>query len=620
MKRIALVLLLGLVVWSGCKGCEEESVQDDDDATVIVGDDDLGDDDATWGTLPPLPTPTPLSDPLTTVSVMPSGAELSVGDTLLFAARGWLRSGEEVSVEVETWTSDAPDVASVDESGLVTALSVGTAQITATVEGVTSEPVLLEVTDGAVLTVQVVDADSGEPVPGAEVYLGVDEVTIFAAGEDGIAVIRAEDGSLEGRQTVTAYHPDYYHATLFDVVGRRVTVPLRSKASTDYGEFTGCVDFDEMGNLPKTKLRIGLVSRSFYGNPLSLDPNALIGDFRRVDICGYAMDLPANIVGEAVCADIPNFAVPGPPGDYGAYMLAGDLDLATLFGWLEEDPDIFYNLGLMMMLIPNMYEFSYDYAPEVTIDPDAPVPTPSPDGDPCATESFIMSPAGVTDYPLNVQVPALPSGVAAEYPPAVFAIADMGDQGFLPVGVNGANGGTTATVFHAAEFLERPLYAMILASEYGVGNDGAYVAVMGRKTSEEEPVKPPDFLDLIQPASFSIADRTYTFYPVAGVDVYRTVMYYRYRMPENTTVRQTLEWDLYQASDSTTTVLPSIPTSPETLLPDWELYHMDWEFFGYDTGDYSYDVLTTDESLTVWESTVVLERITRNKKYKVEEG
>ncbi len=619
MKRIMLLLLLGSMGISGCKSCGEEPPpeSDDDDVTVIQGGDD---DDMTAGTLPPLPTPTPLDDPLTRVEVFPGSAVVVPGAEIQFVAKGWLASGEEATEAAAGWNSADPTVASIDETGLATALAVGTTIITATMEELSSDPVVLEVTDGSTLTVQAVDADTGEPVPNAEIYLGVETVTTYAADEEGVATISADDGSLDGPQTVTAYHPDYYHATVFDVKSRRIIVPLRSETSTDYDEFTGCVDFDQMGSLALKDLRIGLITRSFYGNPLSLDINTLLGDFRKVDVCGYAMDMPANIVGEAYCADIPNFEVPGPPGTYSAYMLAGDLQLDTVFGWLEEDQDIFYNLGLMMMLIPNMYEFSYSYVPDVSIDPDVPPPQPGEDGDPCANETFIVSPSGVTDYPLTVEIPAMPSGVSAEYPPAVFAIADIGERGFLPVGVNGATGGTTATVFHAQEFLDRPLYAMILASEYGVGNEGAYVAVMGRKTSETEAIVTPDFLDLIQPEAFNILERTYSFYPVAGTSLYRTVMSYRFRLPENTTVRQTLLWDLYQSPDSTTTILPSIPTSPETLLPEWDLWHMDWEFFSYDTGVYSFDVLTMDGSLTVYDAMLLLERISRNKKYEIEKG
>ncbi len=512
----------------------------------------------------------------------------------------------------------------MDDNGLATAVSVGTTQITAAMDGVSSTPVTLEVTDGSTLEIHVVDADTREPVAGAEVYLGTDQVSTYIADDQGNVTVMADDDALSGPQTVTAYHPDYFHATLIEVKSRRVVVPLRSKATLDYGEFTGCVDFGEMKETSDysqlSDILIGLMTRSFFGNPLSLDPNSIIGTFRKVDVCGYVMDIPMNIVGEAACADIPDFAVPGPPGTYGAYMLAGVVNLDDLFQWLADDPNLFYNLGKMLMLFPDMYNFSYSYTEDVVIDPDITPPPPGPNGDPCANQDFVVSPSGKTDYPLLVKVPSLPSGISAEYPPIVFAIADMGDAGFLPIGVNGANGGTVANVYHAQEFLARPLYAMVLASENGVGYEGAYVAVMGQKTSEDDPVMLPDFLDLIQPASFSLQDETYSFYPVADTGVYRTVMTYRFRQPTNTTIKETLYWDLYQPPDLTTTVLPSIPTAPEALMPGWELYQRDWEFFSYDTGAYSFDVLTMDPNLTIYDATVILERISRNKKYHIENG
>lgn len=65
------------------------------------------------------------------MSVVPSTATLTVGDTLRFRAQG-PGVGESVS-----WSSSAPSVASVDSSGLVTAVSAGNASIGAMASGET---------------------------------------------------------------------------------------------------------------------------------------------------------------------------------------------------------------------------------------------------------------------------------------------------------------------------------------------------------------------------------------------------------------------------------------------------------------------------------------------------
>lgn len=75
------------------------------------------------------------SVPVDRVQIIPSSANIAVGRTAalvaqLFDANGALLSGRTVS-----WSSNAPQIVAVSSSGVVTGVSVGQAQITATAEG-----------------------------------------------------------------------------------------------------------------------------------------------------------------------------------------------------------------------------------------------------------------------------------------------------------------------------------------------------------------------------------------------------------------------------------------------------------------------------------------------------
>jgi peptidoglycan/xylan/chitin deacetylase (PgdA/CDA1 family) len=88
--------------------------------------------------LPPPPV-------LTTVGVTPTASSIFVGGTQQFAAVGQDQYGNAMSGVMFTWSSSNVSVATVNVAGLTSGISVGTAQITASAQGVTSNAVLLAV-------------------------------------------------------------------------------------------------------------------------------------------------------------------------------------------------------------------------------------------------------------------------------------------------------------------------------------------------------------------------------------------------------------------------------------------------------------------------------------------
>jgi hypothetical protein len=81
------------------------------------------------------------------ITVSPSNpTNLLVGSAEQFSASGNYPDGSQTTISSPIWTSSNPSVATIDSSGEVTAASVGSTNITASMSGVTSAPVSLRVT------------------------------------------------------------------------------------------------------------------------------------------------------------------------------------------------------------------------------------------------------------------------------------------------------------------------------------------------------------------------------------------------------------------------------------------------------------------------------------------
>ena len=135
---------------------------------------------------------------------------MSLGDTVQLTASVLDRNDQPVEGAAVTWTSGDEAVASVDEAGLVTAVSNGTAQITAQAGNASQsiqvsvmqeagriviEPdmvTLMSLGDTVQLTASVLDRND-QPVEGAAVT--VDEAGLVTAVSNGTAQITARSGS-----------------------------------------------------------------------------------------------------------------------------------------------------------------------------------------------------------------------------------------------------------------------------------------------------------------------------------------------------------------------------------------------------------------------------------------
>ena len=170
--------------------------------------------------------------PVVAVRVSPASRDLTVGQTAQLTAEPLDAQGTVLSNRSVTWSSNRPNVASVNANGVVAAVSVGSAAITATVEGksgvaaisvapapvasvsVSPSSATLIVGQTAELEAQPRDA-SGQPLSGRSVtwssnHSEVATVTstgVVAAVSPGTATITASSEGRNGTATIAVNAP-----------------------------------------------------------------------------------------------------------------------------------------------------------------------------------------------------------------------------------------------------------------------------------------------------------------------------------------------------------------------------------------------------------------------------
>lgn len=125
-----------------------------------------------------------------------------LGDTLALTATGHFNPASAPQGEAETrdmtrevqWASDAPEIATVDENGVLTALRVGHVGISASYEDIGSETVTIEVTPAALRGLQIRNA-AGSNVSNVSLADG-ESTRLFAWGrysDDELRLLQADD-------------------------------------------------------------------------------------------------------------------------------------------------------------------------------------------------------------------------------------------------------------------------------------------------------------------------------------------------------------------------------------------------------------------------------------------
>jgi uncharacterized protein YjdB len=153
---------------------------------------------------------------VTTLRVSPATGEVSVGRTLQLAATALDRRGNTLARTI-AWSSSSPDVATVDDDGMVKGVSPGRATITASAGGQSGSAEITVVNPTGDIAGSVANATNGELIVGAIVELAdtlgtrVTSVQTDASGQFHIADVRPgvyritarADGAIDDARTVT---------------------------------------------------------------------------------------------------------------------------------------------------------------------------------------------------------------------------------------------------------------------------------------------------------------------------------------------------------------------------------------------------------------------------------
>ncbi|MBP6775559.1 MAG: Ig-like domain-containing protein [Gemmatimonadaceae bacterium] len=191
-------------------------------------------------TTSPTPNPDPGPKPVSSVQLSSAATTLEVGGTVTLAATTRDAQNNVLTGRAITWSSNAPQTATVSATGTVVAVAAGVARVTATSEGKSAEAVItvnapaavvasieiggaldtLEAYDVRTLVALVKDANN-QGIPGAAIT--------WTSSNPAVATIGANDGVLtgidRGTVTITAQAGSKTHT-----VSRVVVIKYRSLA------------------------------------------------------------------------------------------------------------------------------------------------------------------------------------------------------------------------------------------------------------------------------------------------------------------------------------------------------------------------------------------------------
>jgi uncharacterized protein YjdB len=189
-------------------------------------------------------TVTPVA--VASVQISPPTSDLIVGQSTTLAAVAMDAKGNPLAGRSASWTSGAPSVATVSQTGVVTAVGAGSAVIFATIEGKTGSATV-SVRRLAVTSVTVAPPSSGIAV-GASVQLGAtvrsgatiltDRVVGWTSSNEAVAVVSSTGrvtGLKAGAVTITATS-EGVSGTAFVAVGIASVVVSPSPTSVGAGQ------------------------------------------------------------------------------------------------------------------------------------------------------------------------------------------------------------------------------------------------------------------------------------------------------------------------------------------------------------------------------------------------
>ena len=352
-------------------------------------------------------------------------------------------------LELATFASSDEAVATVDTSGVVTAVGPGTVTLSADYEGQAAD-VTLTVTEPGTLTVHVEDYETGEPVT-EDVWIFGSTFEISGADEAGLITATLKEA---GAVDITAAAEGYVAVTLHGTISRDVTIRMRTVESVEAADvaLTGDIDFSKLTAGGVTDLEVGLAAASFYSHPLVYNPEALMSEDRTISIFGIEATLPANLY---VADYAETWEGHANAGDFGVWTMAGPVAIADLTSGLNGSSDA------LALFVDNLSNFSYGWEGGLT----------GASGDEVAVD---LAPSASFDEAVVVTVPDLPNGFYGTEDVLVILLEDTWTDGYATVGMGTGQGEVVAMRVASSAFKESyGSYALALAQVGGLGSGGA---------------------------------------------------------------------------------------------------------------------------------------------------
>lgn len=319
-------LLLFCVGWMGCADKPSTSTVEDTQPQTITVETGVVVDTADSGQVD-----TGEVDPLVSIALYPADLVVHPGASFALRALGTWQEGE-VGTLAPIYESADEAIATVDASGVVTAVSAGSVTLSAN-QGAVVGSVNLTVADDGMMQITVVAAADGAPLAGMRVKVG--EGDVHHTDKLGHVSVPVADGS--GVQ-VSAYDDGtHVPATIWSTVSRDVTLPLHRTEQywAENARLEGSVDFSDL-EADGGELTIGLVVPSFQHGPLLIEPRDLMAEHRTVSLYGVKTDLPANLAiqehAEGYVA-----STPAQHGDGAVWVIGGALPIGDIIAALNED-------------------------------------------------------------------------------------------------------------------------------------------------------------------------------------------------------------------------------------------------------------------------------------------
>ncbi len=389
---------------------------------------------------------------LASLAAFPRAMVVNPGATYQVTVLATETSGDEHPYVGAAFTSMDEAVATVDASGLVTAVAAGATRVVVSAEGVETG-IEVEVRADLVATVTVVNGSTGAPVEGATVRSASGDFTTDAAGVANVTVADA------GAITLTAWVDEDHHAvSLVGTVGRQFTIPLDPLADDEpTAEIHGEVDFGNVPDAEAGQMVMGLACATVQGAFGMLDIEDLLAENRSISVYGVDVDVPSNLFAEGYADDFYALAWPGTVGVWG---LSGPIDIGEVTAGLNGTGDA---LALLVSHLDDMVwgkrlgltavagaTTETDFAPEVEFDDtlNAALPT-LPAGFDGTEQMFLMSADEVSGEGWVVTGLGMGAGVAEvqRVAPGTLAGATRSAvYAYAQVGGLGSGGGASVAV------------------------------------------------------------------------------------------------------------------------------------------------------------------------------